>query len=792
MRILFFITILSVLSANSIPPEDISLIKKKNNLSDNAMNLYLPVLHPIVKEPIAEGVSLLVPHELGNQKLAKNGILDITASPFSADASGKKDSTKAIQDAVNFARDRQMALYFPPGKYVVSDTIDCLQKLTYRGNGAISGADVYPVVMIGSAIPGKRSVIYLAPKSRGFTDANIRKIIVHFNSLSNGGAKRDREAGPEKMQVNISYNNLFTDIDIVIGEGNPGAVGIRMHGAEGSSIQSVTIDATHGHTGMLSLAGGGGSHHNITVIGGRIGIDTRGWDAGGTKSDGAGTQPTPTMAHVKLFGQTEAPLFIICRGPFVGVGMHIKVKPFLSAVILKKAGDQFFNSTLCLVDSVIEFEKFSANNTFLSYENGCYLRNVFIKNCENLTENIRGNSGGWIKIKELTLAVTPAPFKALPDREPFLFDQNPVVDGKRTENIIFLEKDTEPPADIVSRHLWKHDPSWQDEKAANVKDQYGAKGDTKADDTKALQKAIDENEIVFLPKGYYRITDTLKLKPHTKLIGIAQNLSYIIAMDPFTGFAGSKEIKPMVETSDAKDAATVISRLGIFIGQEVSPDTVQAAGGIIPCYTLKWQCGGDSSVRMAWFKRGRIFGFPQKKREGIESLKFVHPLVLITGNGGGKWYNFFNHGAELHEDYRHMLITNCQGPIAFYHYHAQDNDGYCQSEIADSANIDIYGVKVEYETRFIRVRNSRQVRIFGHAGVAYALEGTAHFIFENSTDYLVSNINDQLNLAAAGTKHLTQIRTSFELFYPLQDISGKNVFSVPSLSRPIVIKKGNP
>ena len=47
---------------------------------------------------------------------------------------------------------------------------------------------------------------------------------------------------------------------------------------------------------------------------------------------------------------------------------------------------------------------------------------------------------------------------------------------------------------------------------ANVKDApYNAKGDSFTDDTNAIQKAIDENEYVFIPKGYYRITKTIKL-----------------------------------------------------------------------------------------------------------------------------------------------------------------------------------------------------------------------------------------------------------------------------------------
>ena len=194
------------------------------------------------------------------------GIVDVTASPFRADASGQTDCTKAIQKAVGFARDHQMILFFPPGTYLISDTIECRQMLTARGNGRLCGASTHPCVLVGSSVPGKRSVLMLAANSKGFTDPSKRKMVVHVVNCNYGYDTRDFKAEPLSPQANINYNQVFAVIDNVIGEGNAGAVGIRMQAAEGSTVQNVTIDATPpGIPACLARPAAAEVIHNITI-----------------------------------------------------------------------------------------------------------------------------------------------------------------------------------------------------------------------------------------------------------------------------------------------------------------------------------------------------------------------------------------------------------------------------------------------------------------------------------------------------------------------------------------------
>ena len=48
---------------------------------------------------------------------------------------------------------------------------------------------------------------------------------------------------------------------------------------------------------------------------------------------------------------------------------------------------------------------------------------------------------------------------------------------------------------------------------------FGAVGDGKADDTAAIQRAINECREVFFPAGTYVVSDTLRLRPDSRLFG---------------------------------------------------------------------------------------------------------------------------------------------------------------------------------------------------------------------------------------------------------------------------------
>ena len=75
---------------------------------------------------------------------------------------------------------------------------------------------------------------------------------------------------------------------------------------------------------------------------------------------------------------------------------------------------------------------------------------------------------------------------------------------------------------------------------ANVHD-LGVKGDGTADDTAALQAAIDSHRTLYLPTGSYRIRVTLHLRPDSVLIGFNPSTTVITPPENDPAFAGQYE-----------------------------------------------------------------------------------------------------------------------------------------------------------------------------------------------------------------------------------------------------------
>ncbi len=657
--------------------------------------------------------------------LAAYGFLDVAAPPFGADPTGRRDSTRAIQAAIDYARDAQLVCYFPPGTYRVSSTLECAQNAYDTATGRIRWTRDFPCVLVGSERGPQRPRILLAPHSQGFGDPLHPKVLLHF------WARDFVHQKPFAEQDDTSMNQMLVGIDVVVGEGNPGAIAIRHKAAQGSGIQDCTIDVTYGHTGLQGGAGSGGSHVNVTVIGGRIGLDLR------------EAQPAPTIAGITLIGQTERAILYDGSQALAAVGLRIESSqagPLIEGV--GSGPTDAANGTISLVDSSLIFEKPQAGAVAIRMVRSLTLHNVYIRGASHAVEfedgvTLAGNPTGWLHVAEFAHAVHPPLYQEPGSPWKFQFDAVLYLDGsRRVADMVNVEKGREPPASLQSRHIWEADfPNWEEPGAANVKAApYGARGDALSDDTAAIQCAINERPTVILPKGTYRITRPLVLKPGTRLVGVARHLSILTADGSSRAFCDSAHPQPLVRTADDSEATTVLA----FLSLSVPAD---AAGA----YGLEWRCGRSSICRSINLQRPRPKRAAPVHRkqqwDGISPVGQDHPMVVIAGNGGGRWYEFIQGTGTLQRSgYRHLLIEGTSQPLAIYQCAPEHAHGEANMEIRGASHVVIYGLKSEGNAVVLKMSDSHDVAVFGYGGNASALDGQALFVIERSSNFLLTNL----------------------------------------------------
>jgi hypothetical protein len=490
-----------------------------------------------------------------------------------------------------------------------------------------------------------------------------------------------------------------------------------------------------------------------------------------------------------LRGQTEAAIRSTSRQTLVAAGLKIVADQCAGPLVEVPAGRTANIGQLSLVDSEIVFDGAALEKkerVVVASGSGVYLNNVFVRNATQVVADtsqratLPGNSKGWLCIREYARTGAPRRNQQVEYRYPVY------VDGRRVDEVQTLVPGAPPPTDLQTRHLWKADfPSWESPGVANVKAApYHARGDGCVDDTDALQRAVNEREIVFLPKGYYRIMRTLELKPRTKLIGVGQHLSVIVAPRAEGHFGDPARPAPLLRTVDAAAADTVLAFCGLY-----------AASDMPGVYALHWRCGGPSLFRAVEINEAPIRGYTPRKRGDPPDIAKYHPLVLISGHGGGLWYNFraesaYNQG----RGYRHLMARESTGELKFYQFSPQHAVSEMATEFCGARHVSVFGAKYEGNEPAMVFRDCDDVRLFGHGGNGSGRPGGSLFLFERTTNFLFANgVEGPTRIGSQTPKGFNQITNDPREWHMLVEhpAAGAEIKS-PPLERPVLYKRGSP
>ncbi|MBW8881070.1 MAG: SMP-30/gluconolactonase/LRE family protein, partial [Asticcacaulis sp.] len=279
---------------------------------------------------------------------------------------------------------------------------------------------------------------------------------------------------------------------------------------------------------------------------------------------------------------------------------------------------------------------------------------------------------------------------------------------------------------------------------ANVHD-LGVKGDGATDDTAAIQAAIDSHRVLYFPMGRYIVSDTLRLKPDSVLIGLHPSRTQFIIPDGSPAFAGLGSAKGLIESASGGDA--VLSGLGLF------------TGGVNPrASALIWQAGERSLVDDVRIQGGHgtiLAGGarfdPYNSRQSSEPDPQIywdrqHASIWVRDGGGGTFANVWTPNTNAQAGF---YVTNTKTPGHVYELSAEH---HVRAEIVLDGveNWEFLAPQTEEEVResqdtvSTEFRNSRNILFANYHGyrvtrtVKPALSAIKLF---NSSDIRLRNVH---------------------------------------------------
>lgn len=578
-----------------------------------------------------------------------------TPGNYAIRADGKMDVSDALQAAINqVKREKNFGILFiPEGKYKISKTI------------YIPGA----IRLIGY---GKnRPEFILAKNSPGFqkeisTDKGKASYMFWFT----GSIK---EEGKEPHDANAgTFYSAMSNINLRIEDGNPHAVALRTHYAQHCFISHVAIYIGKGKAGLFDI---GNEMENVAFYGGDYGIYT-------TKS----SPGWPVMMVDSHFeGQRIAALRCQESG-LAMVNLYAKNVPTVFDI------DSNYCDKLFLENSYIE--NVSGPAVVITNENNSNnqitFRNVYCKNVPTLAKYTRSNtytrtSHKIYKIKSYDHGLQMENMVDMPEYKT-LIDLEPI-----------FKMPTAQPTDLP---VLPDMTTW-----VNLRE-LGAKGDGKTDDTRAIQEAINKYDNIYVPQGWYRITETIKMRPDTKLIGLHPFGSQLRLDESTPAFSGFGSPKAMIESS--KGGTNMLIGIGINTGginyRAVGVKWMANAGSYINDVKFvgghggMWKPQPGLKEPRGWWERAARISTPDEPVTATgKDLAWdnQHWSLWVTNNGGGTFKNIWTASTYATSGF---YANNTSTPGRIY---AMSIEHHVRNEVRFNkvSNWKVYCMQTEEESR---------------------------------------------------------------------------------------------
>ena len=570
-----------------------------------------------------------------------------TADNYAITNDGKSDISDKLQKAIDKLKleNNFGIIFIPEGTYTISRTIYIPGAIRVIGYGKKR-----PLIVLRKSTPG-----YQVPVASDKGKANY---MFWFTSSVVGEGKAVNDAGAG------TFYSALSNIDLKIEDGNPEAVALRTHFAQHSFISHCDIFTGKGKAGLFDI---GNEMEDVRFFGGDYGIYT--------------TKASPgwqfMMIDTWFEGQRKAAIKTQQAGLTI-VRMTAKNVPEVIHVD-QNYWEKLFMEDCRFIDvtgPAISFDNEGNANMQIN------LRNVSCSNVPILVKYLKSNQS----------TVAPAPVynvgKFVYGLQMNDLNSEPVI-ATTFNSAILKELPSPQVSDIPSLPAME---TWM-----NIK-QIGAKGDGETDDTKIIQDAIEKYSTLYFPQGLYRISETIKLKPNTVIIGLHPIATQFVVAESTRSFSGFGAPMPMVEVP--QEGSNIITGIGISTG-EYNYRAVACkwmAGSKSLMDDVKF-VGGHGSAKKGPYVPWGGYGNQGQKPSAVPGADPAWDTqywsLWITNGGGGIFKNIWTASTYATSG---IFVSNTSTPSAIY---AMSVEHHVRNEVRFSnvSNWKVYALQLEEESR---------------------------------------------------------------------------------------------